>query len=122
LNPLERGATENQKCSNHCQFVNFINDFLDCFEILFFAQKPNFFTWIGVALVFSSLVAIGIVKLNESKRNSELSSPTAKKGNNEEDTLLDDENRGDDVRNEAVVSQHIDEESQELVQVSTKDD
>ena len=73
-------------------------------------------------MVFSSLVAIGIVKLNESKSNSELSSPTAKKGTNEEDTLLDDENRDDDFRNEAVVSPHIDEESQELMQVSSKDD
>ncbi|VEU45290.1 unnamed protein product [Pseudo-nitzschia multistriata] len=47
------------------------------FEILLFAQRPNAWTWIGVALVLGSLVAIGIEKIREGQNNPQIPSPKA---------------------------------------------
>jgi hypothetical protein len=106
-----------------------------CFEILLFAQRPNFLTWIGVLLVLGSLVAIGIEKIKESKNNPQISSPTAKKQNSEVAPGNDDDNFDDtSARNNTEstlqdeeltkprVSSRIDEESQNLISESSKEE
>ena len=105
-----------------------------CFEILLFAQRPNFFTWIGVALVLGSLVAIGIEKIKESRNNPQVPTPTAKKQSSEIAPGDNDENFNDSPRNMESstqdeessstprLSSRMDEESQGLVSKSSKDD
>lgn len=99
--------------------------FAYCFEILFFAQRPNIFTWIGVILVLGSLVAIGIEKIRESKNNSQIPTPTAKKQNNEI-VLGDDQEMFDDsIRNtesNTRESSTVDEEIQELLTKTSKEE
>ncbi len=38
-----------------------------CFEVMWFVQRPNGITWMGVALVVGSLVAIGMDKVREER-------------------------------------------------------
>jgi len=104
-----------------------------CFEIIFFVQKPNFCTWIGVVLVLGSLVVIGIEKIKESKNNRQISSPTARKQSSKIVLGDDDANFNDSARNtessiqdeelyKPRVSPRIDEESQGLITQSNKDE
>jgi hypothetical protein len=95
--------------------------FAYCFEILLFAQRPNFFTWIGVALVLGSLLLIGIEKIKESKNNPQIPSPTAKKQTSEVVPGNGDENLEDGARKNQS-SGFVDEESQELLPTTSKDE
>jgi len=78
-----------------------------CLEIGLFEQKPNKFTWMGVALILGSLLAIGIEKIYEAQTNPQVPSPKA--ATNERIEAIDE-------------SPLLDEESQEVVQKSSKDE
>ena len=85
------------------------------FEILLFAQRPNAFTWIGVVLVLGSLLVIGIEKIKESKNNPQISSPNG------------EERFDNGVQNTKATAEDgetplVDEENQESLQTSSKDE
>mmetsp|Transcript_11872 Transcript_11872/g.28126 ORF Transcript_11872/g.28126 Transcript_11872/m.28126 type:complete len:369 (-) Transcript_11872:147-1253(-) len=86
-----------------------------CFEILLFAQRPNFYTWIGVVLVLGSLIAIGVEKIKESRNNPQIPTPTAKEQQMNELLTNDTKNFSNNSPTDGVEvrrSPCIDEESQ----------
>ncbi len=77
-----------------------------CLEIGIFSQQPNRYTWCGVLLIMGSLLAIGIEKIYEAQTNPQIPSPKAiqKEEDEESTTVL------------------LDEESQDILQKSSKDE